>query len=121
MIDWFIRRRIGAFERRYGYDMGYARELLGATRRGFWHYLRVGAMAQQRDGVPLVPWLAARLAAVQAEDCGPCTQLNVDMARERGVNDTLLCAVVRGDLGALDDDTALAVRYAQAAASHDAG
>jgi hypothetical protein len=115
MIDWLIRRRIAAFERRFGYDAGYARELLAATRSGFWHWARLGGMAQHREGVPLAPWHAAKLAAVRAQDCGPCTQLVVDMARADGVADGLLCAVLRDEVDALDADTALAVRYAHAA------
>jgi hypothetical protein len=118
MLDWFIRRRLAAFGRRYGYDVGYAVELLSITRRGFLHYARVGAMAHHRDGVPLVPWYAAKLAAVRAEDCGPCTQLVVDMAREAGVADGVLRAVLREDLAALGPDVALAVRYARAAIAH---
>lgn len=28
MLKWIIRNRLGAFEKRYGYDMSYAREIL---------------------------------------------------------------------------------------------
>jgi hypothetical protein len=118
MIDWFIRRRLAAFERRYGYDVGYALELLAATRKGFMHYARIAGMANHRDGVPLEPWYAAKLAAVRTEDCGPCTQLVVDMAREAGVADAVLRAVLRGDLDALSAEAALAVRYALATIAH---
>jgi hypothetical protein len=118
MIDWFIRRRLAAFGRRYGYDVGYALELLAASRKGFLHYARISGMAAYRDGVPLEPWYAAKLAAVRAEDCGPCTQLVVDMAREAGVADALLRAVLRDDLAALDADSVLAVCYARAAIAH---
>ena len=118
MLDWLIHRRLRAFERQYGYDMGYARELLAITRKGFWHYLRVSGMAQHRQSVPLAPWFAAKLVAVQTEDCGPCTQLTVNMARAQGVDDELIRAVLRDDLAALDADAALAVRYAQAAVAH---
>lgn len=118
MFDWLIHRRIRAFERQFGYDMGYAHELLNTTRKGFWHYLRVSSMAQHRDGVPLAPWFAAKLVAVHTEDCGPCTQLTVNMARAQGVSDELLRALLRGDIAALDADTALAVRYTEAAVTH---
>jgi hypothetical protein len=118
MLDWLIRRRLSAFERRYGYDVGYARELLSTTRKGFWHYVRLGSMANHRDGVPRDAWFAAKLVAARSEDCGPCTQLAVDMAREAGVKDRLLRAVLRSDVPSLDADTALALRYAEAAIAH---
>ena len=118
MLDWLIRRRIAAFEKTYGYDMSYARELLASHRKGFWRFARVQPMADCRDGVPIEAWYAAKLAAVRAEDCGPCTQLSVDIAREGGIDDAVLGAVLRNDLAALSSDTALAVRYAQAAVAH---
>lgn len=115
MLDWLIRRRLAAFEKTYGYDTSYARELLAANRRGFLRFARVQPMADCRDGVPAEAWYAAKLVAVRAEDCGPCTQLSVDMARAAGVADDVLTAVLRNDLAALSADTALAVRYTQAA------
>jgi hypothetical protein len=33
MLKWLIRRRLDAFERRYAYDMSYARELLEIDAR----------------------------------------------------------------------------------------
>ncbi|MED5621058.1 hypothetical protein [Ideonella sp. BN130291] len=118
MLDWLIRRRLASFERRYGYDARYAHELLAASRKGFFLYARVSAMANHRDGVPRDAWYAAKVVAARREDCGPCTQLAVDMAREAGVKDRLLSAVLRGDVQALDADSALAVRYAEAAIAH---
>lgn len=115
MLDWLIRRRLAAFEKTYGYDISYARELLAVNRKGFLRFARVQPMADCRDGVPAEAWYAAKLAAVRAEDCGPCTQLSVDMARAAGVADEVLRAVLCNDLAALDADTALAVRYTQAA------
>jgi hypothetical protein len=115
MLNWFIRRRLDAFGRRYGYDVGYARELLAASPRGFMRYARAAGMSKFRDGVPLEPWTAATLTAVRTEDCGPCTQLAVDLAREAGVDDRVLVAVLRRDFTAMTPDVALAVRYADAA------
>ena len=118
MLDWLIRRRIAAFEKTYGYDMSYARELLAAHRKGFLRFARVQPMSDCREGVPPEAWYAAKLAAVRAEDCGPCTQLSVDMARAAGIDDAVLRAVLRLDFAALSADTALAVRYTLAAVAH---
>ncbi|TAL15380.1 MAG: hypothetical protein EPO01_18465 [Aquabacterium sp.] len=115
MIDWFIRRRLAAFERRYGYDAGYARELLAFSRPAFLRYAEVSRMAAHRQDLPLAAWYAAKVSAARAEDCGPCTQLAVDMAREEGVDDALLRAVLRDDPQAMGEDAALGWRYARAA------
>jgi hypothetical protein len=59
--------------------------------------------------------------AVRAEDCGPCTQLVVDMARADGVPDALLRAVLQDDhaaIQAVDADTALAAHFARCWTSH---
>lgn len=116
MIRWLIERQLAAFERRWHYPMDYARALLHASRGGFWRFTRVMPMAAWRDGVPLAAWHAAKLVAVRAEDCGPCTQLVVDMARADGVPDDLLRAVLQGDhaaVQALDADTAVAAHFAR--------
>ena len=34
MLEWLIKRRIDAFEREYGYDTSYLRDMLAAARRG---------------------------------------------------------------------------------------
>lgn len=120
MIDWFIRRRLAAFERRYGYDAGYARELLAFSRPAFMRYAEVSRMAAHRQDLPLQAWYAAKVTAARAEDCGPCTQLAVDMARDDGVPDALLRAVLRDDEPAMGEDAALGWRYARAAIARDA-
>jgi hypothetical protein len=112
------RRRMAAFERRFGYDMSYGHEMLSASARAFWRFSQVTALSSHREDVPLHAWYAAKLAGARSEDCGPCVQLVVDMALQEGVPDTLLRALLADDVGALDDDTALAWRYARAAASH---
>ncbi|MCW7540584.1 hypothetical protein OOT46_22425 [Aquabacterium sp. A7-Y] len=118
MLNTLIRWRIAAFERRYGYDAGYLHELLRMSRGGFFRFARATALAQHRQDLPLAAWYAAKLVATRAEDCGPCTQLVVDMAREEGVSDAVLNALLRDELEALDPDTALAGRYARAVVSH---
>jgi alkylhydroperoxidase family enzyme len=120
-MNWFAflaRRRMAAFEKKFGYDMSYGREMLSASARAFWRFSQVAALSAHREDVPLAAWYAAKLAGAQSEDCGPCTQLAVDMARHDGVPDALLRALLAGDVAALDDDTALAWRYARAAVAH---
>ena len=116
MIRWLIERQLAAFERRWHYPMDYARTLLRTSRGGFWRFARVMPLAAWRDGVPPTAWHAAKLVAVRAEDCGPCTQLVVDMARADGVPDALLRAVLQNDharIQALDSNAAAAAHFAR--------
>ena len=114
MLKWFLKRKLDAFERAYSYDVGYARELLDADPAALIAYSKVVGMAGYRKGVPRDPWFAAGIAAVLAEDCGPCTQLGVDKAAEGGVPSEVVRAVVAGDVDAMPDDVALAYRFARA-------
>lgn len=114
MLKWFLKRKLDAFERAYSYDVSYARVLLDADPAALTAFWKVAGMAGYRKGVPRDPWFAAGIAAVLAEDCGPCTQLGVDRAAEAGVPSEVVRAVVAGDADALPDDVALAYRFARA-------
>lgn len=120
LLDWIARRQMAAFEKKYGYDIGYGRDLLTFSRAGFWKFARLMPMAQHCEGVPKAAWHAAKIVGTRSEDCGPCVQLVVDMAREDGMPDDLVRAVLQDDLAAMDPDTALGYRYARAVVGHDA-
>jgi alkylhydroperoxidase family enzyme len=120
LLDWIARRQMAAFEKRFAYDLSYARELLQASRRAFWKFTRLAPMGQHREGVPALAWHAAKIVGARAEDCGPCVQLVVDMARADGVHDDAIAAVLRDDVPAMDAETSLGYRYARAVVTHDA-
>jgi hypothetical protein len=80
-------------------------------------FFKFGALmkaAKHREAVAVEPWFAAKLAGAMAEDCGPCTQLCVDMALEAGVPRDQIEAVLRRDLRAMNPDMALAFQFADA-------
>jgi hypothetical protein len=119
MRSWLMRRSIDAFERRYDYDMSYAREMLGASPRAVMRFSRIMGLANHREDVPLAAWHAAKLAATLAEDCGPCTQLGVRMAEEAGIEGRVIRAILEGDDRAMGPDAALGYRFAEATIRHD--
>ncbi|MCB1034220.1 MAG: hypothetical protein KDD47_10345 [Acidobacteria bacterium] len=51
-------------------------------------------MSRFREVLPVEAHYVARVAAMLAEDCGPCTQLNLRMALEAGVEKGLLEALI---------------------------
>lgn len=115
LADGHMRR----FERQYRYDMHYVRDILRISPAAFWHYLRITEMARHNEDVPPSAWFAAKLAAVMAEDCGPCTQLVTDMALEAGIAEATVAAIVTGDVAAMDAETALGWRFARASLARD--
>jgi alkylhydroperoxidase family enzyme len=119
LLDWIARRQMAAFEKKFAYDLGYARELLQTSPRAFWKFSLLSPMGQHREGVPASAWHAAKIVGARAEDCGPCVQLVVDMARADGMHDDMIGAVLRDDLPAMDTDTSLGYRFARAVVARD--
>jgi hypothetical protein len=115
MLKWLIRKRLAAFERTYDYDTSYIREILAVDTRAVLALARLGGMSNYRRDVPRDVYYAARLTGTMAEDCGPCTQLNVAMALRDRVDPRTIAAVLRGDETAMTDDVRLGVQFARAA------
>jgi uncharacterized lipoprotein YbaY len=118
MLKWLIRTRLTAFEKRYAYDVGYARDLLAADARAFFAYAKLQGISRYRKDVPREVHFAVKLVGTMAEDCGSCTQLMVAMALEQGVGPAILSAVLRREDAALSEDVRLGVRFARASLAH---
>jgi hypothetical protein len=119
MLKWYVRRRLAAFEKKFGYDASYARELLDNDLSAFLAFAKITSMGNYHKGAPAAAIFAAKLVGTASEDCGPCTQLNVTMALEAGVDGKQLAAVLANDESAMSDDVKLAVRFARASLAHD--
>ena len=120
MLRWFLRRQIGAFQRTWNYDADYMREMIDADPRALLTFGKVQGLTKYRKDVPLAAWCAAGIVAVMAEDCGPCTQLGIDMAEREGVDPEILRAVVAPDFAAMPYEVALAARFTEATLRHAA-
>lgn len=114
MLRWLLRQRVDAYERSWGYDMDYVRDMLAASPAALIKYALLEGFATHRDGVPADAWFAAKLGGTLSEDCGHCTQLIVEMAFRSGVHPALVRDVVQGNTSALNEDAALGLRFAQA-------
>ena len=60
--------------------------------------------------------IPAKITGAIAEDCGPCTQLTVDMALEAGMARDQIEAVLRRDVAAMTEAVALGFQFASAVA-----
>jgi hypothetical protein len=118
MFRWLMRRQIAAFERDWNYDAGYMRDLIDADPRAAKTFGKVMGVSRYHSDVPLAAYYAAKIIATMAEDCGPCTQLVVDMAARAGVEPATLRTILAGDVEAMPEDAALAAGFADASLRH---
>ena len=120
MRSWIARRTLSAFARRYGYDVSYLEMMLNHSPAAFFKFARLMKASAHREAVPIDASFAAKIVGALAEDCGPCTQLVVDMALEAGMPRDQIEAVIRRDPRAMNDATTLGFRFADAVARRSA-
>lgn len=119
MWKWLIRNRIAAFEKKFGYDASYLREILDADTRAFFRFARVQGVSEWRRDIPAADYYAAKIVSVLSEDCGPCTQLVVGMALAEKVDGAVIAAVLERRDDDLPEGPRRAVRFARACLAHD--
>src|SRR5262249_28900840 len=77
-------------------------------------------LGEFRRDVPIEVLCAAGITAVRDEDCGPCAQLGVTMAKRAGVRSAVLRAVLADNPDAMSPDVALVWKFTRATLAHDA-
>jgi hypothetical protein len=117
MLRRWLHRTIRNMERRFSYDAAYMHDLIEVAPGAMLKLALVQPLNQHRRGVSRAAWHAARITAARHEDCGPCTQLVLDMALADGVAADQLRALVSREFGAMSEDVALCVRLADAVAT----
>ncbi|HEY2358524.1 MAG TPA: hypothetical protein VGH86_13820 [Phenylobacterium sp.] len=118
MLKALLSAQIGKVERLWAYDASYMRRVLAASPKTF---LRFGFVSQLVDpkAAPAEALAAAGLVGTLAEDCGPCTQIGIDMAAANGARPEVLRAILAGDEAAMGEAAALAWRFARASLARD--
>lgn len=119
MLRSIFHNQIKKLESRFGYDAAYMHEILDASPRAFWKFGLFQVMSSHRQSVSREAWYAARITAARHEDCGPCTQLVVDMALAEKIPEATLRAIVARDFAQMSPDAALGVRLADAVLAHE--
>jgi len=107
MRNWIARRMLRATRKRYGYDTSYLEMMLEQSPSAFFKFAHLMKAAGHREVVAVDACFAAKLVGALAEDCGPCTQLCVDMALAAGMAKDQIAAVLRRDARAMNSDTGL--------------
>lgn len=118
MLKAFLSRQLARMERQFDYDASYMRQMLNVSPATF---VKFGFVTQlvDRKAAPGEILAAAGIAATLVEDCGPCTQISVDMATAQGVDPAVLRAILAGDEQAMGDVAALGWRFARASMARD--
>jgi hypothetical protein len=119
MLKRMFHHTIAKLERGYRYDATYLHEIAEASPSAFLKFGMFQTMSLHRQSVPKEAWFAARIAAAYSEDCGPCTQLVVDMALEAKVSPLAIAALLRGELDEAGEDASLGFRYGTAVAKNE--
>lgn len=114
MREVLIRKIIARMGARYDADMSYQLYLIDNAPKAFSKFGRLSAVSAHRESVPSEAAFTVKLVGSMAEDCGPCTQLFVQMARENGMASDQIEAVLRRDIAAMSPTVALAYRYGEA-------
>ena len=113
MLRYFLNRTITAFERRWNYDASYMRELLALSPWVFIKFGLVTSLGRRREA-PAAAMAAVGLVGTLTEDCGPCTQISVDLALAHGLPAATLQAILAGDMAGMGADAALGYAFARA-------
>ena len=114
MRKLIARRMLRGFSKRYGYDTGYVEMVLKESPAAFFKLAPLMKASAHREVVPVETSFAANITGALAEDCGPCTQLCVDMALEAGMAKDQIEAVLRRDVTAMTPAVALGFQFADA-------
>ena len=114
MFKFFANRWLNRFSDHYDYDVSYLRHMLDVSPSAFFKFSKLNGAAAHREAAPADAAFAASLVGAVAEDCGPCAQLVVNMALEAGVDRDQIEAVLTRNVAAMNSDTALGFRFAEA-------
>lgn len=114
MRKFLAGKFIARFADRYQYNVDYMRFMLDVSPQAFFKFSKLTEFAQHAESAPVPALFAARIMGAVMEDCGPCVQLVVDMAREAGVDANDIAALLQRDIAAMSPDVAAAFEFADA-------
>lgn len=111
MIKYFFNKMLLKMKSRYGYDVRYMQDILQADGMAYLKFMGFQTMSVHQGNLPNGVIFAARLRTIIHEDCGPCTQLMVDMGLDADVDPKILQAIITRDIDSLSEEIALVVEF----------
>ncbi|NAX45395.1 hypothetical protein CAG70_00020 [Photobacterium halotolerans] len=118
MIRYLFSKMLLAFKNRYDYDIRYQQDILKTDLGAFLKFMGFQTMSSHSGNLPAGPLYAARIRAIIWDDCGPCTQLAVNMALEAKISPDIVQAIINKDFNNLPDDIALVVKFTESVLAH---
>lgn len=119
MIKQLLNKSLLAFGRRFDYDVGYQQSMLQTNLKAFLKFGLFQMMSAHRQSLPVAPFFAAKLGAAMWDDCGPCSQLVVNMALDAEVSPEIVSAIVGKNLDQLPEEVAMVVKFTDLVLAHD--
>jgi hypothetical protein len=93
------RQALQEFGRHFDYDVSYLLELADASPDAFRAFEAAMPMSRVQKIAPIEAVQIAKIAGMRAQDCGPCTELCLKIAREAGVAEAVIQGALRGGKG----------------------
>ena len=97
MLRWLLRRKLDAEERKLGESMDYLRHIVDESPASFLRFASIMPFVNSRKVLPKQAWFAAQITTLRHEDCGPCLQIAVNLAKQHGVGTELIRAILDKD------------------------
>ncbi len=89
-----FHQQLDQFSSAFNYDVTYLREMLDSSLPAYEAFAPVQGMAGHRSVLPVEAHAVACVTTMLSEDCGPCTQLQLQMAAQAGVDRSVLKALI---------------------------
>jgi hypothetical protein len=109
-----MRKGFARFGQHYKYDVSYLEELAETYPAKALRYMLLSLYSGHRPSASKEAYFAAKITAAHMADCGPCTNLAMEMALEAGIDKIQLQAIVLDDDKTMTPDILLGYNYARA-------
>ncbi|GAA0341467.1 hypothetical protein GCM10009092_02470 [Bowmanella denitrificans] len=119
MFRYMFNKMLLTLKKRYDYDIRYQQDILNADLGAYSKFMGFQMMASHSGNLPTEVLYAARIRAIIWDDCGPCTQLVVDMALEAKVNPDMVRAIIDRDFSKVPDNVAMVMQFTEFVLAHN--
>lgn len=92
MLHAFINRQLDKAEKETGESVDYLRFMLKASLPTLMKFSKIVPISNYRKKLPAEAYHVARVVAVRDEDCGPCVQTCINLAKSDGIGSETLAA-----------------------------
>ena len=114
MRKTIARKMLKQFADHYDYDTGFMDHMLDVAAPALFRFNHLNDIASYHEVLPVEAHATTKLTGMLFEDCGPCSQLTVQMAEEGGMATDQLEAVIQRDTAAMSEEVRLAFVFAEA-------